>query len=131
MENKLAAFRAAYTLLPWEPGKVDCCLCLASWAMWIGRADPAPHLRGVYNTEEGFRAIISAAGGVVPVVAKCVAVIGGKPLQRPLCGSVGVIGSRSNINRQFGAIYDGEQWLVRFTNTFAPMVARPLAIWSI
>lgn len=131
MRETLLAFFAAHERKPWQPGHVDCCMLLASWAIWLGHRDPAQHLRGTYSTDEGYRAIVSAAGGVVPLVERCVARINGKRIQQPSCGAIGVIGSASNIQHQFGSIFDGERWRVRFTNKIGNMTARPLAIWSI
>jgi len=132
MEPTLREFLRAYGEKPWRPGvDVDCCLFLASWALWLGHPDPAPHLRGTYDSDEGFRMIVSQAGGVVPLVSNCAALIGGRRVQRPTCGAIGVIGSPSNIHRQFGAIHNGERWLVRFRNSVGSMVATPLAIWKI
>ena len=131
MEATLAEFLAAYGRKPWAPGSVDCCMFLASWALWLGHSDPAQHLRGTYDSDDDFRQIIHAAGGVVPVVERCALAIGGKRLQRPMPGAIGVIGSRCNIDHQFGAIFDGACWNVRFINTIGPMAAAPLAIWSI
>lgn len=129
--EKLAAFIADNNTRSWQPGQVDCCIVLASWAMWLGRSDPARHLRGTYDTDEGFRSIIAAAGGVIPVVDRCVANLNGKRLQRPMLGSVGVIGSPSNIHRQYGAIHDGNGWLVRMPRGFGRMTAKTLAAWEI
>lgn len=131
IDQQLAAFIAANGARLWEPGKVDCCIVLADWSMWLGYEDPAPHLRGIYDSEDGFRAIIAARGGVVPVVATCAANIGLKPTTRPRCGDIGVIGSHANIERQFGAIHDGSSWLIRMHGGFARMTARTLAAWSI
>ncbi|MGF6157763.1 hypothetical protein M2267_003022 [Ensifer sp. KUDG1] len=132
MEQALREFLRAYGEKPWRPGvDVDCCLFLASWALWLGHTDPAAHLRGTYDSDDGFRLIVDRARGVVPLVADCAGRIGGKRIQRPSCGAIGVIGSPTNIHRQFGAIHDGERWLVRFKNSIGPMVAMPLAIWMI
>jgi hypothetical protein len=131
MVRTLAEFLAAYSEKPWRPGNVDCCLFLAAWAVWLGHSDPAQHLRGSYDTEEGFRAIIEREGSVSALVTSCIAAIGGKKLQRPVCGAVGVIGSAINIHRQFGAIHDGERWQVRYKNGIGPMTARSLVIWSL
>jgi hypothetical protein len=116
---------------PWQPGSVDCCLALAAWAMWLGHADPAAHLRGTYDDEEGFRAIIARAGGVVPVVQACVDRIGGELVDAPVLGAIGVIGSSNSIHRQWGAIFDGECWLVRTRNGFSRLTAPTQAIWEI
>ncbi|ASY56497.1 hypothetical protein [Sinorhizobium sp. CCBAU 05631] len=131
MERTLAEFIGAYREKSWRPGEVDCCLFLAAWAIWLGHSDPAQHLRGTYDSEDGFRAIIERAGSVSALVGSCVAVIGGKNVQRPACGAFGVIGSAGNIYRQFGAIHDGKRWNVRFKNGVGFMAAAPLAIWVI
>lgn len=127
----VSAFISAEKQKPWQPGHVDCCMVLANWAMWLGHADPAPHLRGHYHDEDGFRAIIAAHGGVVPLVASCVANLGGKRVQRPFCGAIGVLGSKTNPDRQFGAIHDGTSWRVRMINDYGTMCATPLAVWDI
>lgn len=131
MESTLADFIRTYEGKPWAPGKVDCCLMLASWAIWLGHRDPAEHLRGTYETEEGFRAILRAAGSVSAVVGRCALSIGAKRVQQPVCGDIGVVGSEASIDRQFGAIFDGERWQIRFIDRVGPMTARPLAIWRI
>ena len=105
-------------------------MVLADWAIWLGHDDPAPHLRGAYDSEDGFRAIIEEYGGAVPLVASCADPIG-RRIDRPESGAIGVIGSPSNITRQFGAIHDGRRWLVRTARGFDPVVAAPLAIWRL
>src|SRR5689334_12941110 len=99
--RELSEFLPAYALRAWEPGSVDCCLFLAEWAVWLGYRDPAEHLRGTYDSEEGFRRHIEIAGSVVALVGDCADRIGGQPVQIPTCGDIGVIGSASNIHRQF------------------------------
>lgn len=131
MEETLAAFIAANEPKPWAPGAVDCCMVLASWAIWLGHSDPAQHLRGSYSTELGFQKLIEAAGGATAIVGACVSAIHGTRVAEPLCGSIGVLGSPSNIHRQFGAIFDGSRWMVRTKNGFTQMSAKPLEIWMI
>lgn len=127
----LTAFIIDDGLKQWRPGHVDCCMFLAAWAMWIGHPDPAQHLRDTYDSEDGFREIIEAAGGVVPVVSVCVARIGGTPVGEPELGSVGVVGSPAKLTKQWGAIFDGRQWLVRTKAGIISLAATPLAIWKI
>lgn len=128
--TRLAAFVADNNARAWQPAQVDCCMVMADWAIWLGHQDPASHLRDVYDSDEGFREIITAHGGVVPLVATCIP-RNGKRIQRPIAGSIGVIGSPTNIHRQFGAIHDGEGWLVRMRDGFGRMTARTLAVWQI
>lgn len=130
LADRLAAFIADNNTRPWQPGAVDCCMVLADWAVWLGHPDPAAHLRGTYDSDEGFRAIIAAAGSVPALVAKCVPA-SGKRIQHPQRGAIGVIGSPSNIHRQFGAIHDGSGWLVRMHGGFGRMTAKTLAAWEI
>ncbi|WP_183923038.1 DUF6950 family protein [Rhizobium mongolense] len=129
--DRLAAFLADNNARPWRPGKVDCCIVLADWAMRLGHDDPASHLRGTYDSEDGFKSIIAAHQGAVPTVQRCVAKIGGVLTTGPHRGDIGVIGSPSNIHRQFGAIHDGKSWLVRMHGGFGQMTARTLAAWRI
>lgn len=105
-------------------------MVLADWASWLGHPDPAAHLRGTYDSDEGFRAIITAAGNVPALVASCVP-RSSKRIQRPSAGDIGVIGSPTNIHRQFGSIHDGNGWLVRMHGGFGRMAARTLAVWKI
>lgn len=131
MEDTLAGFLAAYQVKQWRPGKVDCCLALAAWAIWLGHPDPARHLRETYQDEDGFRRLIEAAGSVAALVQPCASRIGAKRVQRPFCGSIGVIGSHTNIERQWGAIHDGKDWNVRLPEGFTIMTAPTIAVWSI
>ena len=116
---------------PWQPGKIDCLLALADWCVWRGHSGPAPHLRGMYDDDVGFRAIIERAGGAVPLVGRCADRIGLIRTEVPAMGDIAVIGSEANIQRQWGAIWDGGSWRVRFVNDYPPVKARALAIWSV
>lgn len=131
IEIALADFLRAYGEKPWQPGKVDCCLFLAAWAIWLGHRDPAAHLRGTYDTEEGFRALIRDAGGVSPIVSHCALSIGAKRVQRPSCGDIGIVGNTKDIRCQFGAIFDGARWVIRTPSGHRRIFAGPLAAWSI
>jgi len=126
----LDAFLATNGALPWRPGEVDCCMVLASWAMWLGYADPVAEWRGTYSTEAEFEAIVERCGGVLPLVSGIAATVGAIPCE-PHRGCIGVVGSRDNIHRQFGTIHDGSGWLVRQRDCFARITARTLAAWKI
>lgn len=131
MEKTLSDFFRAHERKPWQPGQVDCCLFVADWALWLGRSDPAEGWRGSYDTEDGFRAIINAAGGLVPLFEGCAAKVRAKRVQCAAAGDVAVIGSPNNIGKQFGAIFDGTLWNIRFKHNVGPLTSRPLAIWRI
>lgn len=131
VEQTLGAFLAAQERKCWDPATLNCMLFPAAWAIWLGHRDPVEKWRGAFASEAEYLAIVKAAGGCVPLMAEAAARINGQPLSSPVCGSVGVVGSPTNLDRQFGAIFDGRRWLVRFTNRIGSMSARPLAIWSI
>lgn len=124
-------FIAEHMRRPWEPGRTDCLLAIADWAVSRGYPDPAVDLRGTYDSEAGFEAIIAAAGGVVPLVQRCADFLGVKRVQTAKPGDAAVIGSMTAIQRQFGAIWDGRGWRVRFVNDYPAVSAHPLAIWSL
>jgi len=132
MNDRLQAFLDAYERKPWTPGgDVDCCLILAEWAMWLGYQDPAAHLRGAYGRGQGQIDILVARGGALALVGSCASAIGGKRIQYPSCGDIGVVGSLTNITRQFGVIYDGSGWLTRTQRGFDRVYAKTLAAWKI
>jgi hypothetical protein len=131
VEQTLAAFLAAQERKSWDAATLNCMLFPAAWAIWLGHRDPVENWRGAFSTEPEYLAIVRASGGCVPLMDAAAMRIGGQRSAIPTCGSVGVIGSPTNFERQFGAIFDGSRWLVRFTNRIGHMAARPLAIWSI
>lgn len=130
-EAVLGNFFAAYQNKAWNPSTVNCCLYLAAWAIWIGHYDPARHLRGFVCTEKDYLDLIESRGGLVPIISECVEIIHGIPVAIPSCGDVAVIGSETNIHRQWGAIFDGNRWIIRTREGLSPMSARPLAMWKI
>jgi hypothetical protein len=133
MASVLDEFVADHLTRAWQPGKVDCLLALADWCMWRGYPDAAAHLRGSYDSEDGFRAIIERAGGVIPLVQGCTDFLGLARIGQPMPDAIAIVGSRSNIQRQWGAIYDGDAtgWRVRFVDAYPVLKARPLAIWKL
>lgn len=131
MKKRLAEFIQANEMMRYQPGNVDCSIVMASWAIWNGHPDPAAHLRGQYDSEDGYRKLIENAGSLLNLVESCAVRINLEPLLQPQCGAVGVIGSRKNIHRQFGAIFDGTCWKVRTRENFCTMIAAPLAIWFV
>lgn len=130
MISRLENFLTSHTERVWAPGDVDCCLVLADWAVALGHTDPASHLRGTYDDDAGFFAVIARWGGVVPLVGSCALRVG-EAVDLARAGDIGVIGSPVNQRRQFGAIFDGTRWRVRNAFGFVPMTARRLAVWRI
>ncbi len=128
----LRAFLDAYESEPWTPGgKVDCCLVLAEWAIWLGYPDPIPEYRGTYSQGQGQIDMLERHGGALPLVQSVALSIGASPVERPSCGCIGVVGSLKNITRQFGVIHDGDGWLTRTPSGFDRITATTLAAWKI
>lgn len=133
LEESVAQFLVIQRDKPFEPGVSDCSLDLADWAVWLGLPDPAANFRGAYSDEAGFRAIIAERGGLVAIVDGEAASIGGRRIEQPLAGAVGVIGSRSASELQWGAIFDGRHWISRVGEggSLAPLTARVLTMWAL
>lgn len=121
--------------LPHAWGGPDCTLLLADWAVENGHPDPAADWRGAYDSETSCRALLAARGGLTAHVEACAADIGLTPLHEPEFGSIAVIGSDRNIDRQWGAIWNGARWLVKWGDgtsaRWTPFAARPLGIWRV
>lgn len=131
-EDELDRFLAHNASLAWSPGLwVDCCLALAEWAMWLGYPDPVAHLRGTYAEGQGQVDALVRGGGAVSLVSACARAIGAKPTTIPARGDVGVVGSPTNIIRQFGVIHDGSGWLTRSRTGWSRLTGRTLSAWKI
>jgi hypothetical protein len=133
MASLLDEFVAGHLQRPWQPGQVDCMLAVADWCVRMGYPDPAASYRGTYDTEARTQAIVASLGGLIPWGRKHFGEIGAKIVTEPSHGCVAVVGSRNNIQRQWGAIYDGSAkgWRVRFIDAYPVVKARPLIIWKL
>jgi hypothetical protein len=120
---------------PFVWGQSDCSLLIADWAVENGHPDPAASWRGSYSTEDSCRALIAERGDLRTVVAACALSIGLQPLYEPEFGSIAVIGSETNPDRQWSAIWNGRRWLVKWASgdaaRWTPFAAKPLGIWRI
>ena len=130
--ERLRLFLDAYEHEPWSPGgRVDCCLIIAEWLIWLGYPDPAVHLRGTYGAGQGQADVLAAHGGASALIESCVMPLGARRVTLPQCGDFGAVGSSSCLTRQFGVIHDGHGWLTRTARGFHRLTARPLAIWRL
>ena len=117
-------------------GVSDCSLVLADWAIANGYPDGAAALRGVYSTDAECRALVEGSGGLAVVVGTCAANIGLTPIHEPEFGAVAVIGPPHRPERQWGAIWNGQRWMVRWLSldgrpTWAAMQAPSISIWRV
>lgn len=115
----------------WRPGATDCLLSLADWSMALGTRDPAVALRGTYDSAEGFERIIADAGGSIALVGSLALPVGWRAVQTPIVGSIGIVGSRHDVRKQWGGIFDGAAWRVRMADAYPGVTATPLAIWTL
>lgn len=128
----LDAFLAENGASPWAWGSVDCCMALAAWVTANGHGDLLSQYRGTYDDEAGCLAIIVRRGGLLPIISDGSARVGLSKIEgAPPRGTIAVIGSLTAPTRQWGAIWDGGQWLVRNSEGFTPLVARSLGMWSV
>lgn len=126
----LRAFLDAYEREEWTPGgKVDCCLIIAEWAQWLGYPDPVAQFRGAYEPGPGQVDMLARHGGALPLIDAAANSIGARRVSEPGAGDFGVVGSLTNVTRQFGVIHDGNGWLTRAPDGFKRITARTLAAW--
>jgi hypothetical protein len=72
-------------------GFTDCQMSCADFGLWVTGSDPARLWRGTYCTEEGARAVIAAAGGVVAMMGQGLGMIGAQSIlgrSDPRCGDI-------------------------------------------
>jgi len=112
-------------------GVSDCCLVLADWAIANGHDDVIANYRGTYETEEEMYDVVKGFGGIEETVSFGARLAGLQVIERRCYGCIAVIGSRSNIYRQWGAIWDGVRWNVRLKDGFNTIQAKPLRMWKI
>jgi len=127
----LEQFLEDYGAMPWSPGEVDCTLMLADWWIACGRVDAAAGIRGAYADEAGYQAIIARYGSLSGLIDACAPKAGGRRTDDLQAGCIGVIGSRTDVTKQFGAIFDGSRWRLRNADGVRAIAARPLAIWDL
>lgn len=116
---------------PFAWGEVDCCLVLADWLVAKGYPDVAADLRGAYRTEDECRTLISRHGGLVALATSVVGRAGLVPIAVPEPGAIAIIGAAKRRDRQWGAIWDGRTWRVRWGDVFVGFAAHPIIIWRV
>lgn len=72
-------------------GGDDCMTFAASWALESCGVDPAAELRGAYKTQDEAHSIMQSHGGAVPFMEKHLVAIGGKRIQAPHDGDIGLV----------------------------------------
>ncbi|MBO9589525.1 hypothetical protein [Devosia sp.] len=116
-------------------GATDCSLMVADWCLANGHDDPAASWRGQYGDEASCRALVAERGDLVAVLDACAISVGLKRIHEPEFGCVAVVGSKSNAERQWAAIWNGARWAVWLGNAdgvqWQPMMAKGLTMWRV
>ena len=91
----------------------DCTLFTANWALSFGRGDPALH-RGRYDSRHEAEAIVSEAGGFVPLIGAALINIGWRSVMQAEEGDIGVVSFAAGRGRmlQLPAVRRGRNWIV-------------------
>lgn len=92
-----------------EAGVWDCCTMPAAWAEACGWGDLMADYRAAYASESEAEAIVSGAGGLLPLFCDAMAAAGVPELVDGefLPGDVGVV---ELLGEQAGALYTGKRW---------------------
>lgn len=99
-------------------GGEDCTTWCGSYALALTGRDPAAAFRGTYDSAEGARALIDAAGGLLQLVSPILIDHGWRRVQQPTTGDMAVIravvdfdGDRP-LERDVSALCFGPLWSV-------------------
>lgn len=110
----------------------DCVLFPGTWVQDQTGVDVVSEYRGTYHNKEQADAIISAAGGLVNLAGRQLALVSAKRVQAPLSGDVGVIIAPTGTAEQtlIGAIRFGPLWAFLTPGRVVAKQAECVAAWS-
>lgn len=111
----------------------DCISFPASWVWAKTGIDVVAEFRGTYHEKDQADAIIAAAGGLVDLAARQLALVSAKRVQDPRPGDVGVIIAPTGTAEQtlIGAIRFGPVWAFLTPGRVVAKQAECVAAWSI
>lgn len=128
--SDIRQFIDRYLDRPMQWGVDDCSLILADWWVFCHGADPAAHLRGTYQTEEGKAGIVEAAGGLAALVSDVASHAGARRSAANADGDFAVL--RLPDRNVVCGIRVGRFWAVRSETGIAfTSAARVIKGWSI
>lgn len=123
-----------WAVTPFRWGESDCCLIVADWIARVRGADPAAHLRGMYDSAGSCERETGFLSDPVAAVEDVLATIGGLDrVTEPSRGDVAVY-QRHGERWAFGGVWTGTDWASKGQEgvTFLkPGEVRPLAIWAL
>lgn len=111
--SDLSLFLRRVAATGYQPGETDCALTVADWVRDLtGGPDPAAALRGSYASESGWRRIVAAAGGLMPLVGGLATAAGLVPVAPDAvrAGDIGVVRLRCG---ETCAIRTTKAWAVK------------------
>lgn len=112
-------------------GECDCLLAVADWARELTGVDVGALYRGTYNSEEGWRAIVAANGGIVRLVDSTCDDLGLVRIREPVAGDLGVV-DLPEVGLM-GAICSGSRWVMLTDRGLAALTtpaARVATAWG-
>lgn len=145
--RRLPAFLQAAAGEPFVYGRSDCSMVLANWVLEITGRDPAAELRGAYGDDEGWRALVQEAGGLIVLVRRLALLAGLHPIE-PAAAAIGDIAvveiaslAREGVPFHAGAICSGHnppgpvdagkpKWVTKLSRGISRLQATPLAAWG-
>ena len=111
----------------------DCISFPASWIWDQTGIDVVSEYRGTYHNKEQADAIISAAGGLVNLAGRQLALVSAKRVQEPRPGDIGVIVAPIGTSEQvhIGGICFGPVWAFITPGRVLARRAEVVAAWSV
>lgn len=111
----------------------DCITFPASWVRERTGIDVVREYRGTYHDKDQADAIINAAGGLVKLADRQLALVAAKRVQEPRSGDVGVIVAPTGTAGQImiGAIRFGPVWAFLTPGRVVAKQAECVAAWSV
>lgn len=127
-----------WATLPFIWGETDCMLVLADWIKRVRGADPAAHIRGLYDSRGTCQRETGFLRDPVAAVDACLATIGGLDrVEEPEPGDIAVLMLREADGRvsPCGALWLGAAWGCKGPTGATTLTPRAVievkAIWSV
>lgn len=100
--------RWAKTAFAW--GHMDCALAIADYVHEVTGRDGAADLRGRYGSRDEAERDCGLSFGLLPVVARCAAVVGLVRTDAPMRGDIGVLKLR---HVEMAGLFLGHRWAIK------------------
>lgn len=128
MANDLKAFLRLAAAQPFQFGEWDCAMTIANWVRQVTGEDPAAELRGTYQSDEEWKAIVEREGGFLALVDALAFGAGMKRVAVPNEGDIGIIHIPGY--GEAGAIRVVRGWAAKLSTGLTSGPARLIAAWT-